>query len=285
MNTIVFFDDFMLWRYVGVRKRFYHPCEIPESMYSMNKMTGGTVIWCPEVNKYRMWYSMLPDMKNDWGRYPTFVESDDCVNWEEPECGNEKAKEAPSVEVIRDEHEENFSRKYKAVYTEYTDADNASGYIAFSPDGISWEKDKKYQFCDYPSDTKNVLFYNPVLDQYQLILRANHGDRRICCVRSNDLVSWTQPELLIHPDPSDEPCAEYYGMTVFPMDGYFLGYLWIYYTDMYDTTTIKMAGKVDSFLVYSYDGIHWVKAEKQTVGGENSFSGLWINKYIYAFSC
>ena len=263
MNTFVFFDDFMLWRYVGVRKRYYHPQEMPEAMFTINKMTGGTVIYCPEVGKYRMWYSMLPDPKNDWGRYPTFMESDDCINWREPDCGFEKAKEAPSVEVMLDLHEKDPAKRYKSVYVEYDDIDNANGYIAFSPDGINWVKDKKYQFCNYPSDTKNILYYNEVIDQYQLILRANHGDRRICCVRSENLTDWTQPELIMHPDPYDLPCTEYYGMTVFPMEGYFLGYLWLYCTDMYDTASIKMAGKVDSVLVYSYDGVHWVKAENR----------------------
>ncbi len=262
MNTFVFYDDFMLWKYEGIRRRVFRPVHIPEATFWKPSITGGTVLWCPEVNKYRMWYSKIPDITKDWGRFSEFAESEDGLDWHAPGCGEEKSRLAPAVEVMRDEHANNHRERYKCVYIDYKGEYNSKGYIAVSPDGIHWTGDKRYKFCEHASDTKNNLFYNPVTDEYQVILRANHGDRRICCVRSKDLINWTGPELLMSPDPFDEAVTEYYGLVVFPMEGYFLGYLWVYYTDMNDISTYKMAGKVDTFLVYSYDGLHWNRVSK-----------------------
>lgn len=261
MNTFVFFDDFLLWKYAGIRRRIFHPKPVPEATLTGKHMTGGTLLWCPEADRYRLWHSTIPDIAEDWKRHHAFLESQDGLHWHEPEAGFEAAGGAPSIEVMRDGHDPDSDRLYKCAYIDFKSADDAQGSVAFSRDGIRWRKDPAFRFCSHPSDTKNCLFYNAITGEYQVIYRANFMDRRICCTRSRDLRLWSRPELLMSPDPFDPPCSEYYGMAVHPQEGYFLGFLSVFHTDMDDPAGAKMAGKVDPMLVYSYDGRTWSKAD------------------------
>jgi len=264
MNKLVFFDDFMLWKTAGMRRRTFAPKQLPELTFHRPGGTGGRLLYYPDAGRYRMLYDLLPDITNDWGRMPVYEESTDLIHWTEPDDLSAPDR-LPSVSVMIDDHDTDPSRRYKCIYFNYKDPKNAPGHIAFSPDGVHWAKEESHPFCRHASDTYNNLFYNESLGEYQLILRPNHIDRRITCIRSKDLKEWSRPELMLTPDPFDEPFSEYYGMLVLPQEGYFLGMLWVFYTDPDDFISYKMAGKVDSFLTYSYDGLHWNKASSRPV--------------------
>jgi hypothetical protein len=261
MNTFVFFDDFMLWKYAGIARRVFHPRPVPEATLTGRKMTGGTLLWCPEADRYRLWHSTIPDIAEDWRRFHTFLESEDGLHWHAPEAGEAAAKDAPSIEIMRDALDPDTDRLYKCTYIDFENRNDVHGSVAFSRDAVRWRREPASRFCSHNSDTKNCLFYNAVTGEYQMIHRANFMDRRICCARSRDLRLWSRPELLLSPDPFDPPGSEYYGMAVHPQEGYFLGFLSVFHTDMDDPAAAKMAGKVDSLLVYSYDGRVWSKAD------------------------
>ncbi len=113
------------------------------------------------------------------------------------------------------------------------------------------------------SDTYNNIVYNPEREIYQVFHRASLTDRRVHCTYSRDLVNWSEPELLVHPDPFDPSCCQLYGMAVSALDGIFIGMLWIYHIDMFDPIPYKMSGYVTAELAYSYDGFHWNRTHRE----------------------
>ncbi len=166
--------------------------------------------------------------------------------------------------ISYDRFEKDPDMRFKCAYNKKID-DHIKGMIAVSPDGIHWGNHAKYIFCNHYSDTANNIFYNQIFDEYQIHLRSGFVDRRIFCETSSDLSLWDKPRCLMSPAPADESCTEYYGLVALPQDGYFLGYLWKYLPPMHDTPRHKMAGKADTYLVYSYDGNNWILADTRAL--------------------
>ncbi|MFO7635873.1 MAG: hypothetical protein R6W96_01030 [Clostridia bacterium] len=265
MNTFLFFDDFMLDHSEGIRKRHFTPRRTgvfqPEGISA-----GSSLVHGREGGRYILYYSSIKDMSRDWDREILYATGSDGVNFT-PAGRIDDIRRTGSLFVNRDTHENNPARRYKAVVMKMDkDADNRGyGCVIASRDGIHWDTDTPWKVMDHPSDTSNNVFYNPVLGKYQVICRGGFIDRRITSYFSKDLETWSDPVLLLAPTPFDEPFTQYYGMTVFPMDGMFLGFLQLYRTDPRDTVWSKMAGKVDCALVYSYNGIVWNRASRDVL--------------------
>ena len=80
------------------------------------------------------------------------------------------------------------------------------------------------------SDTPNNIVYNPERDVFMMYRRATvnaHEIRRIAYSESKDLVTWTQPQVIVDPDELDAPML--YGMTVTRYQGVYLGFLQMFY--------------------------------------------------------
>jgi len=172
--------------------------------------------------------------------------------------------------VYRDPYETDPAKLYKAAGCTSPAGARPNredrGLVLTSPDGLSWDDAGRSRcWCKHRSDTSNCLFFNPVRDCYQIIHRGGFIDRRISSTSSKDLINWSEPELLIHPDPLDPPCCQLYGMTAFAFDGVFVGLLLIYETDMLDPTGGTMGGRLITELVYSYDGFHWNRTHRRVI--------------------
>jgi hypothetical protein len=294
MNTLGFFDNFVIQKSLQLKRRYFEPDLIEESLYFDPKysFSYSTIRWCPEVNKYRLWVNINQvvcvvgkdgkpaDNSTDEHFMLTLAESDDCIHWRPFHASDNEtlgtnvvfAGSGGSVHgatVLRDEKETNPARLYKCA----TSIDNigvvqhySPGIIATSPDGINWnEEGKKFQWGTSMSDAYNDFFYNPVIGKYQVIMRNIVTDRRICTTTSEDLIHWSKPEVILTPDSLDAGSCEFYGMTAFYHQGIFYGFLWIFDTDMFDTVPQKFAGSVTPELVYSYDGLHWNRTHHPAV--------------------
>ncbi|MFO7610912.1 MAG: hypothetical protein R6W99_00275 [Clostridia bacterium] len=257
MNTFVFFDDFMINSRRGIRKRIFSP--VKAGVFSQDGITAGSsVVYVPEKGLYYLYYNFLPDRSRDWDRESHYAVSADGLNFT-------PAGRVPTVSntgayiVYRDDHTGNPEERYKCVVMKVNEKDTSEGrgYVAVSPDALNWNTDTEYRVSEHASDTSNNIFFNPVLGKYQIICRGAHIDRRITTLLSEDLRNWTDPRVILSPNPFDVEYTQYYGMTVYPENGYLLGFLQLYYTDEDDTVWTKMAGKVDVALTYSYDGIIW----------------------------
>lgn len=266
-NTILFFDDFMLKEYTGVRKRFFTGKQIsvvpPETIGQL----GGSIIYHPPADTYRLWRATITFDTQKGAAKIDVYESSDLLNWERITdhrlSGMELFKQ--DGHVYRDDYEPDPEKRYKLNRIIREPGKKGNGYLSFSADGLHWQYDKEYQFCSHLSDAVNRTFYNPVLGEYETILRGSHVDRRVFCIYSKDMINWTNPRCILMTRPCEEPCVEYYGLTPFPQEGYFLGFAYKYFPPMFDTGRKKTAGNTDSYLVYSYDGNYWNFASENPV--------------------
>ncbi|MCC7351661.1 MAG: hypothetical protein IT446_13955 [Phycisphaerales bacterium] len=150
--------------------------------------------------------------------------------------------------------------------------------VACSPDGIHWTVDMHHRWFsnEMGSDTSNCIFYNPVTKHWQVICRCHNLDRRIAMVESPDLVNWTKPRVIIHPEETDGPCIQLYGMSPLVYeDEYLLGAVGYYQTslgevqdDLSGFTAMswsKWLGPVEVKLAYSYDGRSWWRPDRNHV--------------------
>ena len=285
MAGIYFFDDFALDRKINVERRYFRPERFSEEPFVDPVSRAGypSVHWCPEIGKYRMWYSRITVPERD-ERCVALAESEDGKRWTLAEdCGSSDpvAKESPNVvfsgdgsmhgaSVYRDAREESPDQLYKMIGVTYRHQVHhpyrGDCVIATSGDGVHWSlNEKSMKWSNARSDTCNNLVYNPVREVYQVFHRASLTDRRIHCTHSPDLVHWSDPELLVHPDPFDPPCCQLYGMAVSAFDGIFIGMLWVYHIDMFDPVPYKMCGYVTPELAYSYDGFHWNRTHREVL--------------------
>jgi len=271
MAGLYFFDDFALDTRVQLERTYVEPKRVTPEPY---QGTGGfvgdpSIHWCPEIGCYRLWHSIISDTRAHH-HVQGLAQSADCVTWQNTGHVYECQGRWHGAMVCRDEHETDPEKLYKAAgcTSPAGAAPNREdrGIVITSPDGMNWDTAGLSRcWARHRSDTNNCLLYNPVRDCYQVIHRGAFIDRRISSTCSEDLVEWSEPELLIHPDPLDPPCCQLYGMSAFHRDGVFIGFLLIYETDMLDPTGGTMGGRLITELVYSYDGLHWNRTHHRII--------------------
>jgi len=245
-KVVMFFDDFPLDEYRNVRRRFVKPAlegvfEGPDGFV--------TVEYLKETGTYRMWCRRWADQEK---AIMSLAESDNAKEWRfvgDVFTGDLTADE---FHVFIDERDP--GTPYKMAYT-----DGGRPAFASSCNGIRWKK--HHNIVWHPtsrmSDTQNHLIFNPYTSRYQIFCRKCFVDRRVALVESPDLVNWTEPRIVLHPDPLDVPCVQFYGMPAFYYAGMFIGFLWVFYADMSERRKPVFAGPVETELTYSYDGLTW----------------------------
>ena len=261
MNTYLFFDDFMIDSMRSFRKRHFKAEKC--STFHLDRITGGHSV-VKSGDKYHLFYTTISDYSKDWNRKAFHAISDDGLNF--TPVGPLSGMPRPGgFFVNEDTHTEIKAERYKTIVMQLSEEDihKAKGYVATSGDLFNWQVKQEYQVSDYASDTTNNIFYNSVLKKYQIIYRGAFVDRRISTRLSDDLITWSDPILIMSPTPFDEPLTQYYGMVVYPFEGIFLGALQLYHTDPDDFLSSKMVGKTDACLVYSYNGINWSRASRE----------------------
>ncbi len=293
-SKIVFFDDYWLDIRKGVSRRWFKPQLI--STYIDPVYRNGvypSVQWCPEVGKYRLWYEVLPDIRNDALRYLASAESEDGLHWTPLEaCKSSEEGESSEVKpgdpshlvykgngglhgtsVIRDAFESDPEKRYKAAGMTRTCPEGKRPptlpvRLSTSPDGIHWKEQNILH--PYTSDALNCLFFNPYTKRYSLLHRAAYVDRRVFLSSSDDLVTWNSPKLIVHPDAGyGEGAVQLYSMWGGWDEGMFLGFTLRYYVDMDESNYSTMNGYMDSELMYSYDGEYWMHTTREPIVERN----------------
>ncbi|MGI5895205.1 MAG: hypothetical protein ACOX6P_11560 [Candidatus Merdivicinus sp.] len=283
-TTLVFFDDYWLDFKSGIKRSWIKPIEI--SSYedpNFPLVTYPSLEWCPEVQRYRVWYDAVYDLNKNNSRYLCMAESVDGINWKSscyhnqdsvnqiyPHCVYSGKGGVSGGSVFRDEYETDPMKRYKYVgsigidYQKNKQPRQFPLSMLHSSDGVNWHESNKIVY-PYTSDTYNRFFYNPVMNKYQVLMRGGYIDRRICTITS-EKENYSFPQLLLHPDPGEEEngyAIQYYGMGTRWNAGMFLGLLMRFHTCMTDSDLKKMNGYMDTELVYSYDGICWMHTNRQ----------------------
>ena len=274
MACVYFFDDFALDRKTNLERKYsvqqLHSTE--PYVDNIGRVGYSSIHWCPEIEKYRMWYGRTTSTWKD-AQNVMLIESDDAKVWRAVNGGapvfGDADTDAHGPGITRDPFDADPAKLYKLACSSSTSEtlfEHGDCLVATSPDGVNWsDGNDGIKWGKYKSDTCNRIIFNPVRNVYQIFHRASLADRRIHGIYSKDLIHWSEPEVLLHPDPMDPDCCQFYGMSVSYFDGIFIGALWVYHTDPFDSVHFKMAGFTTSELVYSYDGFQWNRTHQDFI--------------------
>ncbi len=140
-------------------------------------------------------------------------------------------------------------------------------FTVVSGDGFQWRSalDAVWNKPHWHPEPPVFGFHNAYSGQRSMTSRPGHGDRRVVIQTSDATGEWSGPELLLQPDPSDEPLIQHYGMPVFPYEGQFVGLLWIMHCG--DSERLRsfnhFRGKIDCQLAYSFDGLRFQRGARR----------------------
>ncbi len=295
MGYIHFFDDWQLITYHNLQRRRGKPRYVPEATLE-DGLTEGTwnfplVTRDSKRGKYIGLYGgagSLEATKNvtipegvagdtiPRTQILCYAESDDGISWRRPDLTGKTKFEGPVFAPNQvfglaqgldggppsyDPYDPDPARRFKYLIN-YKPPGKAAHIRALvvSPNGINWEIAHYFE-SQRGTDTPTSVFYHPEKKVYVFNVRQYCGDRRIFFFETKDWKTFTDPELIMHPDSMDPPLVGFYGMPVVRYENLFLGLLWKIYCDP-GTRTLPN-GPIDCELVYSYDGNHFNRTTHQ----------------------
>jgi hypothetical protein len=136
-----------------------------------------------------------------------------------------------------------------------------------SRDGIRWETRRDYNWGQphYHPEQPYFLFYNHYTGKHAMTVRPGLGDRRVCLQTTDDFKHWSGPELIIQRDPFDTDLTEFYAMPVCRYGQWYVGLLWTgHFTNALPVHSYNQyEGPMDNQLTYSWDGIHFVRGQRE----------------------
>ncbi len=192
-----------------------------------------SIVFDEEEKIYKCWYSIftrsggrgdfpgegLPSEKRarvDWregvrGFGLCYATSKDGIHWEKPELGlidfggskqnNIVIEYSHGVAVIKDRHETDPQKLYKAIHPERNNS-----AVWFSADGIHWSEKLNAGSIDH-GDTNQSVWWDPDVGKYVLITRrwgganttgryGRNGHRQVVRSTSDDFLNWSKTELV-----------------------------------------------------------------------------------------
>ena len=196
--------------------------------------------------------------------------SEDGVNWDRPSLGLVEYNgskdnnilpggDGPTVPAFQDAREEDPAKLYKTMEMVGGTQNRGMQYnLYYSPEGIHWTPYENNPVIDTGTELGrwNGRFqgWDPIRETYYVTMEASHhwrgpyGKRLIARSESRDMVSWSEPEIILVPDEEDYPDTEFYSFPVMAYEGVYVGLLWIF-----RTTNVTHHPEV----VFSRDGFHF----------------------------
>lgn len=244
--------------------------------------TYGSALYDPQDKLFKCWYTVYHDneyRKRLPGSYMVcYATSKDGYLWQKPELDLVEWKASrrnnfirlgqkyvSAITVILTPPDSGIRSRYVAAYLD------APGIcLAYSDNGTEWTEHKLNPIDSRHSDTHNSIVYDPARRKWMVHHRpglfVGPSKRRVAVIESQDLQTWTRPEVVLIPDEADVP--EFYGMPVFQRGNLFFGLLQIY---------DRPAGRIEVELVFSPDGLRWERVPPRelflTRGSPGEFDG------------
>lgn len=286
-------DPAFLERSENITLELHHPVKFdrnpvltPTEPWEGEHITYGTVIFDEQEQIFKMWYQTFSDSAyaaGDYKRtsYICYARSRDGKTWEKPRLGliafqgsreNNIVLEGyghyilDGCAVIKDVSDPDPRRRYKLFFYDTVAPGREGICVAFSPDGIRWEKHvgnplftghyTVYAFRDDIRERYVVLHKTYLLPrgvESNPTVRMGMGVRVVVLRESADLRTWSPPIIVLRPDEEDPRDVDFYGMAAFPYEGMFIGLLNIFHNN--DRI-------MEIELTYSRDHIFWHRTRR-----------------------
>ena len=289
-ETQIFIDDVLIAGKRGVVrkaqpcKKLFEPVMTPEKPWEQEGddrriYVYGTVLADEPNRQLRMWYN-----RNHLVLYAT---STDGLKWERPELGLELFEGSRennlvlphfhSPSVVYNDRERERAKHYQMLG--YGRLYGRGYYAAHSEDGIEWRLHPRNPVLS-GGDTC-TLALDPKTGEYLAFHKRTHvhqgkNRRLVYLATSPDMQHWSEPELVLAPDETDDEqvrseggrYSQFYNVSVFPYGGQFLGLVTHFrYTGPPPVPGPLQSGDdgpVDVQLVHSRDGRAWHRCEDRS---------------------
>lgn len=304
----LFLDDTCIEDSAFVTRVWHRPDKFPEPVLRAEHPWEQ---WCPVLygtvlkwnGKFHMWY--VP-WTLDGHRPVCYAQSEDGVAWHKPELGlfesnattatnivldaNNPPNDIDDLTVIDDPEDQEWP--LKMLYWEGAFGPTAAGwrptpgtgiYAARSKDGIHWDREPGLVLPEW-GDRFNAVS-SKVNGKYVLMGRipgalttgaqagAFDKGRAVWRIESEDLLNWSEVELVLAADVEDPAHMQFYSATAFPYASLMMGSI----------ERMHMSpDKLDPELIWSHDGgRNWIRSRQRAAflewGAPSTFDDAWIN--------
>ncbi|TVR54345.1 MAG: hypothetical protein EA426_17040 [Spirochaetaceae bacterium] len=282
MKTILFLDNWMIEKQVCLERVWGSPRFVKEVFTDFHPHVLGyggyaSMFWDDRAGKYAMYLAVYPP-EADPGTFVIRLESDDPYSWENPAYDLSATPAWKGFEnVVLDEHGERFwpiyinslagtpfaDRGY-LMSTYHPDREANRSVLGTSRDGLRFAISRTQTWQNTRADTWCGWVWNERGGYFQIHTRPVHVDRRITIVKTRDLESFESPVTVLQPDAFDTPGTEFYSMPADPYEDIYIGMLHVFHTDIFEESRrVKMAGRMDTQLTYSYNGENWYRTVRE----------------------
>jgi hypothetical protein len=263
-----FLDNALIQEMKGVvrkinqpKKRDDNPIFSPEKPWEGEATyLYGSVLKDPVSGVWRMWYQCFDDQAPLAERsFLCYATSPDGIHaWSRPVLGQfayrgSKAnnifygtgyRDTHSASVVLDPRPGKDAERYKLFCWDVKPGRGL--HYAWSADGVHWNYHPGNPVWTGIGDVP-VTLWDPYTEKFLCYAKVNrevlHRNRRVIAVgESEDGVHWTPPRTVLQPDELDPYDTDFYGMTVLPYEGLYLGLVWVFHTDRRrDVIDVQMA--------------------------------------------
>ena len=291
-------DDHVVDDVWGCRRTVHPPVKhadnpvIRSESLTVHPIVQGTVSYDPMRGGFRLWSRQwhLAREKYDQSLVQNYFESEDGIRWTAPdlhlvEFNGSQANNLmlgdkgviygdPSVVKVPPHLRSRgkYAMLYGFVREKLAPGEHHSmqDRIAWSDDGIHWKDQDENPVFHARNDTFCNIVYNAERDVFMMYRRASvngHQIRRIAYSESKDLITWTQPVVILRPDELDPPML--YGMPVTRYQDVYIGLLQMFYGPPLDSALPEVSelkqSHIDIQLAWSRDGIHWQRHPQRPI--------------------
>lgn len=289
METLLFLDDWMVERRTCLERVWGKPRFVKELFTDFHPQVLGyggyfSVFYDQQIGRYAMYLAVYPP-EADPGTFVVRLLSDDPYDWSNPVYDPDVTPAWKGFQdVLVKEDGERFWPTVVCSLQGTPDA--AKGYLAacinperaagnsllgWSEDGVHFTLDREHPWQDVRSDTWSGVVWNEYANQYQIFTRPACADRRVSFVASPDLQHFVPATTVLQPDAQDQFGTEMYSMPNIKYDDVFIGLLHIMMPDTFSDRRIKMQGRMETELTYSYNGTNWYRTVRDPFIGVRDY--------------
>lgn len=310
-HSQLFIDDYWIADSFKVGRRLHQPQKVIDPVAAPDRpweaaavLLWGSVLYDPQQGRFRMWYTpwprpALPEplVVEHSNGLVLYAESANGIHWEKPPVGQvifggnrdnnivlRMDWEVDGVNVIHDPGD--AAAPYKMLFwgrgaaESSTAWDGATGWrVGRSPDGIRWTVDPQPVLSGVGDRTTLVDFGRaPARGRGRFVAYTRtraawdrYPARTVNRLESPDLLTWSQPQMVLRADLRDGANMEFYGLTAFPYAGMQLGLV---------ERMHRVPDVIDTELVLSRDnGRAWQRIPPRTaflpLGTPGSWDAAW----------